>query len=370
MSGGWPPPEPALSWIAAGAPSALSPQPSALPLWSDVLLVVVKIVIVMFAVMTAMAYLTYFERKVLARMQSRYGPNRAGPFGLLQPLADAVKLISKEDVIPAAADKAVFYLAPVMIFVPALLAWAVIPFGEPLRIGDAVIPLQITELNVGVLYVLALGSIGVYGVVMAGWASNNKYALLGGLRSSSQVISYEVSLGLGLMGVLMLARSMDLNQIVDAQRWPHAWLGVIPGWYVFVQPLGFLIYLTSAIAETNRAPFDLPEAETELVAGFHVEYSAFRFALFFLAEYINMLVVSALATVLFFGGYAAPFGLADGVWWFVAKMAVFIFVYYWLRATLPRLRYDQLMALCWKVLLPLALLNILVTGTILVVTRG
>lgn len=353
--------------------SALSAQHLALDLWQEVLLTVVKIAIVMFAVMTAMAYLTYFERKVLARMQSRYGPNRAGPLGLLQPLADALKLISKEDVIPAAADKAVFYLAPIMIFVPALLAWAVIPFGDPIRIGDVTIPLQVTGtwlddrligLNVGVIYVLALGSIGVYGVVMAGWASNNKYALLGGLRSGSQVISYEVSLGLGLMGVLMLAQSMDLNRIVDAQR-SQSWLGFLPGWYIFVQPLGFLIYLTSAIAETNRAPFDLPEAETELVAGFHVEYSGFRFALFFLAEYINMLVVSALATVLFLGGYGGLFGLPDGVWWFVAKMALFIFFYYWLRATLPRLRYDQLMSLCWKVLLPLALLNIVVTGTII-----
>ncbi len=361
--------------VDAGIAHALSRAASAPPLqvglepWLQVVLTAVKIVLVMFAVMTAMAYLTYFERKVLARMQSRYGPNRAGPFGLLQPLADALKLISKETIVPAAADRAVFYLAPLIIFVPALLAWAVIPFGDPITVLGVTIPLQITQLNVGVLYILALGSLGVYGVVMAGWSSNNKYALLGGLRSSSQVISYEVSLGLGLMGVLMLARSLDLNQIVDAQR-AHPWLGFLPGWFIFVQPLGFAIYLISAIAETNRAPFDLPEAETELVAGFHVEYSGFRFAMFFLAEYINMLVVSALATTLFLGGYAGVFGLPDGVWWFVAKMALFIFVYYWLRATLPRLRYDQLMSLCWKVLLPLALVNILITGTILVLTRS
>lgn len=333
----------------------------------DVLIVLIKIVAVIAVVLGAMAYLTYFERKVLARMQARIGPNRTGPMGLFQPLADGLKLLTKEPFVPARADKPVFLLAPMLVMVPALMTWAVVVFGPGFTAFGARISMSISSINVAVLYILAMGSIGVYGIIMAGWASNNKYAAMGGLRSSAQVISYEVTLGLSLLGGLMMAGSMNLNEVIQAQS--GTYFGFLPRWFVLPQALGFALYLTSAIAETNRAPFDLPEAESELVAGFHVEYSGFGFAMFFLGEYINMLGVAALASMVFLGGWLGP-GLpfvpaaVMGVFWFFAKMGIFIFFYFWLRATLPRFRYDQLMALCWKVMLPLSLLNILVTALV------
>jgi NADH-quinone oxidoreductase subunit H len=300
----------------------------------------------------------WFERKVVARMQHRIGPNVHGPFGLLQSLADGVKLALKEDLFPAAADKVVYVLAPIIATVPAFLAWAVIPFGPEARIPftDVTTPLQLTDLPVGVLYILAVTSIGVYGIVLAGWSSNSMYALLGGMRSSAQMISYEVAMGLSFVAVFIYAGSMSTSEIVAAQE--HTW---------FFLPLlpSFLIYVIAMVGETNRAPFDLPEAEGELVGGFHTEYSSLKFALFFLAEYVNMVTVSALATTLFLGGWRAPFGIAhvwpganEGYWpvvWFLGKTLVFIFGFIWLRGTLPRMRYDQFMSFGWKVLIPVSL---------------
>lgn len=330
-----------------------------------VLIIQLALMVLVFgAVLLIMAYLTYFERKVMARMQVRLGPMRAGPYGLLQPIADGLKLLAKEDVIPSGADRPIFLVAPLISFVMAVAAWAVIPFGDVITVLGRQVPLQLADINVGVLYILALGSVAVYGIVLGGWASNNKYALLGALRSSAQIISYEISLGFGLMGVLLLAGTLSLNGIVEAQRN----IGV---WFLFLQPVGFVVYLLSAIAETNRLPFDLPEAESELVAGFHVEYSGFRFALYFLAEYIHMLVVSALASTLFLGGWLPPFGLPlPPTLWFLAKVSLFIFLYYWLRATLPRFRYDQLMSLCWKVLLPVGLANVMLTAVAKLLIMG
>ncbi len=333
----------------------------------DAAIMLAKILVVFVVVLTTMAYLTYFERKVLARMQSRLGPNRTGPYGLLQPLADGLKLLTKEPNLPASADKFVFFLAPVLVLIPALMVWAVIPFGPAFTAFGRQIVLSITDINVGLLYVLAMGSLGVYGIVMAGWSSNNKYAALGGLRSSAQLISYEATLGISLVGALLMAGSLNLRDIVEAQQ--GTILGFIPKWFILPQILGFTLYLTSAIAETNRAPFDLPEAETELVAGFHTEYSGFQFAMFFLGEYINMLAVSAIASTVFLGGWLGPNipflpTAIEGPIWFAVKMAIFIFFYVWLRATLPRFKYDQLMRLCWKVMLPLALANILITAAI------
>jgi NADH-quinone oxidoreductase subunit H len=330
-----------------------------------VLLIQLALMAVVFAaILIIMAYLTYFERKVVARIQVRLGPMRAGPYGVLQPIADGLKLLAKEDVIPSGADRPIFLLAPLISFVMAVAAWAVIPFGDSVTVFGRQVPLQLADINVGVLYILAMGSVAVYGIVLGGWASNNKYALLGALRSSAQVISYEISLGFGLMGVLLLSGTLSLSGIVEAQRN----MGV---WFLFLQPVGFVVYLVSAIAETNRLPFDLPEAESELVAGFHVEYSGFRFALYFLAEYIHMLVVSALASTLFLGGWLPPFGLPlPPILWFLAKVSFFVFLYYWLRATLPRFRYDQLMSLCWKVLFPVGLANVMVTAAAKLVITG
>lgn len=321
----------------------------------------IVLVVVMFIVLTAMAYFTWAERKLIALFQDRLGPTRSGPFGLLQPLADAVKLLTKEDLIPAGADKWLFFFAPVISFVTAVAAFAVVPFGPPINLFGFQINGYITDTNVSILLVLAMGSVGVYGIILGGWASNNKYSLLGGLRAAAQVVSYELILGLSLVGVLLLSGSMSLRDITLAQS-ERSFFGLIPGWFIFVQPLGFILYLIAAVAETNRAPFDLPEAESELVAGFHTEYSGFRFALYFLAEYVNMIMVSAVAAIMFLGGYAGPF--LPGPLWLVLKMLVFVFLYVWLRATLPRFRFDQLMGLAWKVLLPLCLLNVLVTGLI------
>lgn len=326
------------------------------------LAILAKVGVVLLVLLTTIAYAVWLERKVVARIQSRWGPYLVGPHGLLQPVADALKIFFKEDIVPTEVDRVVYCLAPFLAFSLALLSISVIPFGESLTIGGATIHFQITDLNVGLLFVFAVTSLGVYGVALAGWSSNSKYSLLGGLRSSAQMISYELSLGLGVVGVVMLAGSLSLREIVERQS------GL---WNVFVQPVGFLIYFTAAVAETNRIPFDLPEGESELVGGFHTEYSSFKFAMFFMAEYANIVTVSCLATLLFFGGWLGPvFGPSLlrallPVFWFCLKVFCFLFLYIWIRGTLPRFRYDQLMAFGWKFLLPLGLLNVLVTSLVL-----
>ncbi|HEV2382092.1 MAG TPA: NADH-quinone oxidoreductase subunit NuoH [Terriglobia bacterium] len=332
---------------------------------------VIKIALIMFVVLTAIAYLTWLERKVIGHIQARWGPYLVGPHGLLQPLADGLKFMFKEDIVPLEADRFVYWLAPFLAFLMAFLSIAVIPFGGSFMLAGHEITLQITDLNVGLLFIFAVTSLGVYSVALAGWSSNSKYPLLGGLRSSAQMISYEVSLSLGVIGVLMIAGTLSLREIVNQQAglWSHGGiLSLLPHWNLFLQPVGFLVYFTAAIAETNRIPFDLPEGETELVAGFHTEYSSFKFAIFFMSEYANMITVSAIATLLFFGGWLGPvFGpswlrVILPVGWFLLKVFCFLFFYIWVRGTLPRFRYDQLMAFGWKVLLPLGLLNILVTS--------
>jgi NADH-quinone oxidoreductase subunit H len=310
------------------------------------------------------AVMVYAERKIAAFMQQRVGPTLVGPKGLLQPLADILKLVFKEDLRPKAADAVLFLAAPVISVAAAYVAFAPVPFGASTRFFgflDEPMPLQISDINVGVLAIFAVASMGVYGIVLAGWASNSKYSLLGGLRASAQMISYELSYGISLATVIMLANSMSLREIVDAQS--GYWFGFIPKWFLFLQPIGFVVYAIAGVAETNRAPFDFPEAEQELVAGYHTEYSSMAFAMFFLAEYINMITVSAVATNLFLGGWHGPFLPPEYGWiWFLIKMAVLLFGYLWLRWTLPRLRYDQLMAFGWKVLLPVATVNLIVTA--------
>ena len=326
--------------------------------------------ILMLVTLTGMAYMTWFERKVLARFQDRLGPTRTGPFGLMQPLADAVKLLAKEDLVPAAADRIVFMFAPLIIFVTAVVGVSVIPFGGAISIFGFELNLFAADVNVGALVILALGSVGVYGIILGAFASANRFSLLGGLRAAAQVVSYELVLGLSLVGVFMLSGSLSLRDILVAQQDDLVFslfgLSVsLPNWYILSQPIAFVVYIIAAVAETNRAPFDLPEAESELVAGFHTEYSGFRFALYFLGEYINMIVVSLFASTLFLGGTDGP-GAADvwglGVVYLLAKTVLFLFFYVWLRATLPRFRFDQLMGIAWKVLLPIALLNILFTA--------
>jgi NADH-quinone oxidoreductase subunit H len=381
----------------------------------------VKIVILLFVVMTALAYLTWFERKVVAHIQSRWGPYYVGAHGLLQPLADGIKFLFKEDVTPPASDRFVYVLAPLLALSLALTTLALIPFGPPsIQVWGQPVFI-IANSNIGLLFLFAITSIGVYGVALAGWSSNSKYPLLGGLRSSAQMVSYEVSLTLSVVGVLLLANSFSFNGIIESQS------GDIGHWHVWKQIVGFLCYITAAVAETNRVPFDLPEAETELVAGFHTEYSSFKFAMFFMAEYANMITVSCLATILFFGGWLSPFpdawswqlylpgaglllialycaydtvvhmrGIARiqlgvvtllalvagaiclippvmpivlGPFWFIAKVGLFLFLYVWIRGTLPRLRYDQLMSFGWKLLLPASLANLLVTALLIVVVK-
>jgi NADH-quinone oxidoreductase subunit H len=383
---------------------------------------VIKIAIMLFVVMTALAYLTWFERKVVARIQSRWGPYWVGPHGLLQPLADGVKFLFKEDVVPPASDKLTYVLAPFLALSLALTTLALIPIGpKSISILGQQTQLVIAHSDIGLILLFAISSIAVYGVALAGWSSNSKYSLLGGLRSAAQMISYEVSLTVSVVGVLLLAGSLDFYNIVGGQsgHWFHA----IPKWHIFPQIFGFICYLIAAIAETNRIPFDLPEAETELVAGFHTEYSSFKFAMFFMAEYANMITVSCLATLLFLGGWLSPFpeswqwqlylpaaglilgGLAlivgglksvqgiakavfpvlglvcigagylctlhgvmpviQGPFWFTLKVFFLLFFYVWLRGTLPRFRYDQLMSFGWKFLLPLALLNLMVTSLVI-----
>ncbi len=319
--------------------------------------------IVLSVLLGAMAYMTWFERKVLARLQDRLGPTRSGPFGLLQPLADGAKLLAKEDIVPANADRLIFLVAPVASFILAPLGAAVIPFGNSITVFGHHVNLYVSNINIAALYVLALSSMGVYGIILGGYASGNRYSLLGALRSAAQVVSYEVVLGLSLIGVFILSGSLSLLDIVHEQQRTLTFGPLqVPNWYILSQPLAFGLFLIAAVAETNRSPFDLPEAETELIGGFHTEYSGFRFSFFFLAEYINMIVVSLIASTLFLGGIDGP--IASGVWWLLAKALVFLFFYVWLRATLPRFRYDQLMGLAWKVLLPLVLLNIALTGLI------
>jgi NADH-quinone oxidoreductase subunit H len=310
------------------------------------------------------AVMVYVERKVAALLQQRLGPYLVGPKGMLQPLADVIKLMFKEELRPRSADPFLFALAPMISATAAFAAFAVVPFGAATTffgLLDQPLRLQVADVNVAVLVIFAIASMSVYGIVLAGWSSNSKYSLLGGLRSSAQMISYELSYGLALAGVLLVANSMSLTDIVNHQS--GAWFGFIPKWIVFLQPLGFLIYMTAGIAETNRAPFDFPEAEQELVAGYHTEYSSMSFAMFFLAEYINMVTVSAVATDLFLGGWHGPFLPESLGWiWFLVKVGAILFFYVWMRWTLPRYRYDQLMAFGWKVLLPLAVVNLIATA--------
>ena len=326
---------------------------------------VIKSLVLIFALLTGFAYLTYYERKALARIQVRIGPNRAGRWGVLQPVADGIKLIFKEELIPDRAHKLIFVLAPIITVVPALVILAVVPWGGTMTVFGREISLSLANLNVGILYIMAIASIAIYGVVLAGWASNNKYAMLGGMRSSAQMISYELALGLALIGPILLAGSMSLQDIVNTQA--------EIGWFVIYQPLGAIIFWVAALAEVNRAPFDMPEAEQELTAGYHTEYSGMKFALFFMAEYIKMIAVSAIAATLFFGGYRGPF--IDTLPWLgpiylFLKVFILLFGMIWVRATIPRIRYDRLMAFGWKVLLPTAFLNIVVTAVVIVLVGG
>lgn len=327
---------------------------------------VLKVLVVFVFVLLTVAYATYAERKIIGHMQVRLGPMRTGWHGLLQPIADGVKLFFKEEIIPSQADKFAFLIAPLIALIPAFIGFAVIPFGETIEVGGYKIPLQIAayydtaagqvvDLNVGVLYILALASVGVYGIVLAGWSSNSKYSLLGGLRSSAQMISYELAAGLAIVSVFMLSESLSLQKIVADQA--------NGAWYAFKQPLAFILFFICSLAEINRTPFDLPEAETELVSGFCTEYSSMKYAMFFMAEYANMVTVCAVTTTLFLGGWHGP-GFLPGWVWFIAKVYFLIFTCMWIRATYPRYRYDQLMKLGWKVFLPLTLINIVVTGII------
>ncbi len=323
-----------------------------------IIITVVKVAVVIIALLLMIAYLTWLERKLLGHFHMRLGPMRVGPHGLLQPIADGIKILMKEDLIPANVNKIIFTLAPLLTFIPALIIVAVVPFGNTIKLFGQSIPLVVSDFNMGILYVFAVSSVGVYGLVLAGWSSNNKWSLLGGVRSSAQLISYEVSLGLSIIGVLMIAGSLSLTDIVASQSRFY-------DWFIFRQPLGFLLYLTCALAELSRVPFDLTEAESELVAGYQTEYSSMKFAMFYLGEYGNMINIAAVATTLFLGGWHGPF--LPPVVWFLGKMVLFLFVFIWIRATLPRFRYDQLMNFGWKVLLPLALLNIFVTAVVMIV---
>ena len=332
----------------------------------DVAAALVKILVFAHIALLLGAYMSLVERKVSAWMQDRIGPNRVGPVGLLQPIADGLKFIFKEDVVPDHVNKVLYILAPAIVLVPAFLVLAVIPFGPPVHVLGRQVQLAIADLDIGILFVFAISSLGVYGIVFAGWASNSKYAMLGGVRSSAQMISYEVSLGLSVVGVFMATQSLRLTDVIN-----HQADGV---WNCFMQPIGFLVFVVCAFAETNRLPFDLPEAETELVAGYHTEYSSMKFAMFFLAEYTSMFVFSALVAVLFLGGWDLPFvsqaalaslgnwGALIGFGAFMLKALAFMFFYVWVRWTIPRFRYDQVMTLGWKVLLPLTLVNIAITG--------
>ncbi|MBK9246645.1 MAG: NADH-quinone oxidoreductase subunit NuoH [Ignavibacteria bacterium] len=345
------------------------------PLLTDVLILVAKIFLIVNGLLMAAAYLVYFERKISAWIQNRIGPNRVGPLGLFQSFADVFKLLMKEDIIPAMADKKFHFIAPIISIGVAMAVYAVIPFGDSFFIGDKEVFMTVAPgINIGLLFVLAMSSVGVYGITLAGWSSNNKYSLLGGLRSAAQMISYELSMGLSLIGVLMIAGSLNLTDIVHAQSGGK--------WNIFLQPIAFIIFLVASFAETNRTPFDLPEAEPELVGGYHTEYSGMKFGVFFLAEYANMVTASAMMVLLFLGGWEMPFlyeqlalpvgspilaAVQFGV--FAAKLVPILFFFIWVRWSIPRFRYDQLMNLGWKVMLPLALANILVTGVVMVLLK-
>jgi len=329
-----------------------------------VIIPLLKIVIVLVAVLAGVAYLVLLERKVIAWVQVRLGPMRVGPHGILQPVADGLKLFLKEDITPARADRWVYTAAPIISLVPALIVFAVIPFGRDVHLFGLTVSLYVADINVGLLYIVSVASIGVYGLILAGYSSNSKYPLLSSLRASAQLISYEVAVTMTLVSVILLAGTLSMVGIVEAQREAGIW-------FFFAQPLAFAIYLIGGLAETNRSPFDLPEAEQELVGGFHTEYSGMRFAFFFLAEYANMIVISGVAATLFFGGWLPPFpnvaalsflGFVPGWIWFLLKVLFFLYVFLWIRATLPRYRYDQLMRLGWKVLIPLAIANVILTG--------
>jgi NADH-quinone oxidoreductase subunit H len=327
---------------------------------------IVKSILLILILLTGFAYLTYMERKTLARIQNRYGPNRAGPKGLLQPVADAFKLIFKEELLPAQADKLIFTLAPILTTVPALVLLGVVPFGGKVNLFGYPLSLDIAAgLNVGVLYISAITSISVYGIVLAGWSSNNKYATMGGIRSTASMISYELAMGLSFIGPIMLASSLGLGDIVQAQA--------AKGWFILYQPIGFAIFLVTALAEINRQPFDMPEAEQELTAGYHVEYSGMKFALFMMTEYMKMIVVSVIAATLFLGGYLGPFvnqlPWLGPVYLFI-KVFLLLFGMIWVRATLPRIRYDQLMSFGWKIMLPVALFNVFLTAVLMVTFPG
>jgi len=348
-------------------------------IWVEIGISLIKIALLLFVILTLVAYLSLAERRISAFIQDRLGPNRVGPFGLLQPVADGIKFIFKEDIIPERANKAIYILAPAISLVTALIALAVIPIGKGFytdifgHLKDPIfVRFQIADINVGLLYVLAVGSLGVYGVVLGGWASNSKYSLLGGLRSAAQMISYEIPLGLSILGVIIITGSFKLDEIVEAQD---------KIWFLALQPVGFLIFLVSSFAETNRLPFDLPEAESEIVAGYHTEYSSMKFVMFYMAEYTHMIVVSALMVCLFLGGwYPLPFGGWFGLniekyWYlppivFTGKVLFLLFIFIWVRWTIPRFRYDQVMKLGWKALFPLSVLNIIVTSAVLVFFKG
>lgn len=319
---------------------------------SEAIEVLIKGLVVIGFLMLAAAYMTFCERIVMARMQLRLGPNRVGPLGLLQPIADGIKLLCKEGFQPANVDTFIYWLAPGISLFLALFAFVLVPFGDTIHLWGREISLRIADINAGVLFFLAFSSLAVYGIVLAGWASNNRYSLLGGLRGTAQMISYEIPMGMSLLTVVLSAGTLRLTEIVAAQENYH--------WFIWTNPLGFLIYMVTAFAETNRAPFDFPEAEQELTAGYHTEYGGMKFAMFFLAEYVNILAVSAIAITLFLGGWEGP-GNVPFLWFFL-KLALFVFFFMWVRATMPRLRYDQLMSFGWKVLIPLATLNLIITA--------
>jgi NADH-quinone oxidoreductase subunit H len=330
----------------------------------SVVIPLLKILVVLNSVLVAVTFMVLLERKVIAWVQVRLGPMRVGPWGVLQPVADVVKLMTKEDITPVKADKLLFTAAPIISLVPAFVVFAVIPFGPEVSIFGRSVTLYITDLNVGLLYIVSVASIGVYGIILAGWASNSKYPLLASLRAPAQLISYEVAVTMTLVSVIVTSGTMSMVGIVNAQYNHQVW-------YLFAQPVAFFIFFVGGLAETNRAPFDLPEAEQELTGGFHTEYSGMRFALFFLAEYANMIVVSSVATTLFLGGWLRPFPNVEALafldvvpaWmWFIVKTFVWLYIFLWVRATLPRYRYDQLMRLGWKLLIPLAIANVIVSA--------
>jgi NADH-quinone oxidoreductase subunit H len=332
--------------------------------WSMVLEWAIKSLLIILVMTGGFAYVTLYERKVLARLQVRVGPNRTGPWGILQPVADGIKLIFKEELTPAYADKPIFILAPVVTVVPALVITAVVPWGTSINLFGREIPLYLANINVAVLFILSVTSISVYGITLAGWSSNNKYAMLGGMRSTAQMISYELALGLAYVGPIMLASSMSLMDIAESQR-------QLP--FVVLQPVAFIIYFLASLAEINRAPFDMPEAEQELTAGYHTEYSSMKFAMFFMAEYIKMIAISMIGATLFLGGFQGPY--VDqlpllGPLYLLIKVVAWLFVIIWIRATLPRIRYDRLMTLGWKVLFPVALVNVVLTAVILLAVGG